>query len=158
MPRSKHRRKPGGKSVRRPGRGKPEQVSPMAAGDRALVRIGEVFSGPFHRQWRDGARGAGFMLDLVSDAIFDLDPPTIGTASQAKIFATYLEPFEDDEASTDDLTPEGAEAALRFLVEQRMVEVDGDTISIHPRFTDMFADPSAVSDANADPVPTVQSG
>src|SRR4051794_3153811 len=123
MPRSKHRRKPGGKSVRRPGRGKPERVSPMTANDRVFARIGEVFSGPFHRQWRDGARGAGFMLDLVSDAIFDVHTPAIGTAGKAAIFAAYLGPFEDDEENADDLTPEGAEAAISFLVEQRMVEV-----------------------------------
>jgi hypothetical protein len=144
--------------VRRPGRDKTVWVSSMDVTDRALVRTGEVFRGPFHRRWRDGARGAGFMLDLVSDALFDVHTPAIGTASKAEVFAAYLAPSGEDDDSTDDLTPEGAEAALGFLVEQRMVEVDGDTISIHPRFADMFADPSAVSDANVDPVLPVQSG
>ena len=158
MPRSKHRRKPGGKSVRRPGRDKTVRVSLMTTWDRAFARIGEVFSGPFHAQWRDGAGGAGFMLDLVSDAIFDLEPPTVGTASKARIFAAYLAPFEDDEDSTDDLTPEGAEAALNFLVEQTMVVVDGDVISIHPRFAAMFADLSVSAEANGGSVLTVQPG
>jgi hypothetical protein len=148
MPRSKHRRKAGGKSVKRPGSNRPARVSPMTAEDRAYTRIAETYGGPFHRQWPDGAGGAGLMLDVVSDAIFDLDPPAIRTASKETVFSTYLEPFEGDEESTDVLTPEGAAAALSFLVKQNMVVVEGDMISIHPRFADMFSGSSAPADAN----------
>jgi hypothetical protein len=57
--------------------------------------------------------------------------------SKADVFGEFMQPFdpEDDEpVPPKHETPESAEAALAFLVEQEMVEVAGDTITVPARF------------------------
>ena len=68
MPRSKHRRKPGGKAVPHPGRGK----QPMTHPDPETVlwrRFRDGYSQPF--QDHSAPPGADYMLDLIADAAFD---------------------------------------------------------------------------------------
>ena len=82
------------------------------------------------------------MLDLIADAAFN----TTGTGSlrpvsRADVFGEFmplhLDPVEELEGEVlppKHETPESAEAALAFLVEQEMVEVTGDTITVPARF------------------------
>ena len=149
MPRSKHRRKPGSKSVRRPGRGKPERVSPTAARDRAYVRFLDVYRRPFREQWPD-QDAAAEMLDIVSDAVLSLETLSFQAVNKDAVFLVFVEPYETHDGSIITRTNEDAEAALSFLVEEAMVVLDGDLISISPRFADMFADPPPSPDANGD--------
>jgi hypothetical protein len=146
MPRSKHRRKPGGKSVKRPGRNKPVRVTPMAARDHAYAKFRAVYHRPFMEQWPD-QDAADEMLDIVSDAILDLDTLRFRAVDKTLVLPTFVESYEAEDGSLVTRTSEDAEAALSFLVEQSMVVVDGDMISIHPRFAGLFADPPVPPDA-----------
>jgi len=148
--------------VKRPGSNRPERRSPITASEAAWIksseeawrRFSDEYRGPFHKAWPDGVRGAGLMLDVVSDALFDPDTLTFPAVNKAEIFSTYLEPLEGEDESLGDLTPEGADAALRFLVDQNMVVVEGDMISIHPRFADVLTSSPAPPDAIDGPVST----
>jgi hypothetical protein len=82
---------------------------------------------------------AAEMLDVVSDAILDLDTLTFRAVEKAAVLPTFVEPYEAEDGSIVTRTSEDADTGLKFLVEQNMVLVDGDMISIHPRFADMFA-------------------
>jgi hypothetical protein len=133
MPRSKHRRKAGGKSVKRPGHNKPWREAPLTAVQADWQRFGDAYLTPFHQQWRDRAQ-AGYMLDLVAEAIFDPDTFTFHAAEKAVVLPAFLAPSEEDDGTPVNWTSEDADAALRFLVEENMVVMDGNLISIHPRF------------------------
>ena len=138
MPKSKHRRKPGGKNVKRPGRNKPAWVTSTTARDRAYVGFRAVYHRPFLEQWPDQDT-ADEMLEIVSDAILDLDTLRFRAVDKAAVLPTFVEPHEAEDGSLVTRTSEDADAALSFLVEQSMVVVDGDVISIHPRFAGLFA-------------------
>ncbi len=142
MPRSKHRRKPGGKAVPHPGHGKQPRTYP----DPEIVlwrQFRDAYSQPF--QDDSAPPGAGFLLDLIADAAFN----TTGTGSlrpvsRADVFGEFmplhLDPGEEREGEVlppKHETPESAEAALAFLVEQEMVEVTrrhDHTITVPARF------------------------
>jgi hypothetical protein len=147
MPRSKHRRKAGGKSVKRPGHNKPWREAPLTAVQAAWQRFGDAYLRPFHRQWRDREQ-AGYMLDLVAEAIFDPDRFTFHAAEKEAVLPAFLAPSEEDDRTPVNWTPEDADAALRFLIEENMVVMDGNLISIHPRFLDVLAGSPALVDAN----------
>jgi hypothetical protein len=137
MPRSKHRRKAGGKAIKRPGHGKPPREMPLSADTIAFMRFGEIYRVPFHAAWPD--HQAGYMVDLVSDAGFDSITRTFHAVSRDKLFAEFMEPLEEEEdGSPVAFTLDEATAALAFLVEQDMVVVDGDQVLIPPRFVDAF--------------------
>jgi hypothetical protein len=142
MPKSKHRRKPGDKSVRRPGSNKPARVSPVAARDRAYVRFLNVYRQPFREDWPD-QDAASEMLDIVSDAVFNLDTLSFHAVNKDVAFQVFVQPCDAEDGSFLTRTSENAEAALGFLLEQQMVVVNGDMISIHPMFADMFASSDA---------------
>ena len=118
MPPSKHRRKAGGKSVKHPGRGKPPREWPPSAAMLAWRTFSDAYCRPFHQQWP--GHPAGELLDIVSAGLFDADTRTFYTADKAEIFAEFLEPFEEEDGTSVTRTPEQAEAALAFLVEQAM--------------------------------------
>jgi hypothetical protein len=140
MPRSKHRRKPGGKAVPHPGRGKQPRTYP----DPEIVlwrQFRDAYSQPF--QDDSAPPGAGFLLDLIADAAFNMTGTgSLRPVSKADVFGEFmlplhLDPVEDWEGAVlppKHETPESAEAALAFLVEQEMVEVTGDTITVPARF------------------------
>ncbi len=69
MPRSKHRRQPGGKVCPHPGRGK----QPLTHPDPETVlwrRFRDSYSQPF--QDHSAPSGAGYMLDLIAGAAFNM--------------------------------------------------------------------------------------
>jgi hypothetical protein len=148
MPRSKHWRKPGGKSVKHPGRGKPGFELPMTASEAALPKFTDAFCRPFHQQWRERDERVSYMLDLVAEAIFDPDSVTFLTFNENAVLPTFLAPFEEEDGSSVTWTLEDADAALSVLARQEMVVIDGDLISIHPRFAGVMDDPLTQADAN----------
>jgi len=79
------------------------------------------------------------MLDLAE--VFNPRAGVFQTVSKAKLFAEFLEPLHEVFKTVED-----AEAALRFLILERMVEVGGDVITVHPRFPDMFTASLAFDD------------
>ena len=138
MPRSKHRRKPGGKAVPHPGRGKQPRTYP----DPEIVlwrQFRDGYSQPF--QDDSAPPGAGFLLDLIADAAFNMTGNgSLRPVSKADVFGEFMRPLDPEDFPDDEPvppkheTPESAEAALAFLVEQEMVEVTGDTITVPARF------------------------
>ncbi len=83
------------------------------------------------------------MLDLIADAAFDTTGSgSLRPVSKADVFGEFMLPlhldpvegWEGEVLPPKHETPESAEAALAFLVEQEMVEVTGDTITVPARF------------------------
>ncbi len=137
MPVSKHRRKPGGKSVRHPGRAKAPAVR-LDYESRAHRAFVERYTVPFF-----AAHGADHfaaeMLDIISDEAFVLTDgaATLEPVSKAAVFRKFLEPLSaDDDSPPKQPAPASAEVALSFLNEQGLVEVDGDRIIVPARFLD----------------------
>jgi hypothetical protein len=153
MPTSKHRRKAGGKTVKHPGRGKPPREWSPSPAMLAWRTFSNVYCRPFHQQWP--GHPAGELLDIVSAGLFDADTRTFHTANKVEMFIKFLEPFEEQDETLVSRTPEQAEAALAFLVEQNMVVVEDELIAIHPRFADVLNPPLAQVDANAGEVSAV---
>ena len=135
MPRSKHRRKPGGKAVPHPGRGKQPRTYPVPE----IVlwrRFRDGYSQPF--QDDSAPPGAGYLLDLIADAAFvTTGSGSLRPVSKAAVFREFMWPLDPEDFPDDEPFPpkhETREAALAFLVEQEMVEVTGDTITVPARF------------------------
>ena len=129
MPRSKHRRKAGGKAVPHPGRGKPGRELTPTPEDLQWRRFKDGYLRPFIEKYPDegGPLGASsYMLDLISDAAFvdgNLRP-----VRKADVFREFMLDAEEENL------PDDPDAALAFLVDQGMVEVAGDTITVPARF------------------------
>jgi hypothetical protein len=124
MPFSKHRRKPGGKSVRHPGRGKQ---------DKALTRwrrFTDGYTRPFHaKHGIEDPLDAGYLLAFVADEAFDPSGDgALRPVSRTEAFRQFTD-FEEPGHEIND-----AEAALAFLEEEGMVEVEGDEIRVPARF------------------------
>jgi hypothetical protein len=146
MPKSKHRRKAGGKSVQHPGRSRSHDHSlsvgtsddidlpPVTALDGILRRYFDAYLGPFHQQAHPECEYADELLDLVSDATFDPATPAFHSANKAYLLQTFTSRTGIKDGREVSWTPEEAETALRYLVEKEMVVVDGDVVSTHPRF------------------------
>jgi hypothetical protein len=158
MPRSKHRHKAGGKSVTRPGQRRPVKAPPVPAGQAAWDKFGEVYYGPFHKRWP--GHDAGYMLDIIAEDIFDEDTASFRATSKKAVFDTFLEPVPDFDGSPDPSPPSSdqAEPALNFLLQEEMIVIDGDAISIHPRFQDVMTRPLAHDGANEGQDPTSSAG
>ena len=120
MPRSKHRRKPAAKARAHPGR--QGQIIRSFAMTR-WHQFATAYQMPFHATFTGDPPGADALLDIIAFEAFTEG----GTrpVSRAEAFRQFME-FE--------ATPEAAAAALTFLVEQRMVEVRGDEITVPSRF------------------------
>jgi hypothetical protein len=83
MPRSKHRRKPGGKAVPHPGRGKPERELKPSPEDVLWHRFVDGYTKPFHEKFGDSTAGsAGDMLDLIAEGAFPEVQVTCGWSRQ----------------------------------------------------------------------------
>ena len=133
MPRSKHRRKAGGKSVQNPGRSqplRPRSLTPAEVSGRYFA----AYLDPFYQQPRPECDYADELLDIVSYATFDIHTPRFSPASRAELFQAFMDPVELSDGSQHVRTLEEAETALRYLVKKKMVVVDGDLVSAHPRF------------------------
>jgi hypothetical protein len=146
MPKSKHRRKAGGKAVKHPGRGKPPREFPLSA------QFVDGYLRPFHAAWPD-REDENYMLDLVSDACFDSRKPALfQTVRKDELISSFTSPLEGDDGSPIVSTREQAEAALAFLEEQDMVVIDGDQVSIPSRFVDEFSRSPAQAQAKHDQI------
>jgi len=118
MPKSKHRRKAGGKSVQRPGR-------------RALSHWGDPFwvfhhqhVEPFHREFFE-KEDAGFIMDLLGNS---WTPETQAVRGKARLVAEFIEGAEDPM----DAAAKG-EAAIEWLCDHGWIAVDGEDVRIIPR-------------------------
>jgi hypothetical protein len=133
MPKSKHRRKPGGKAVPHPGRGKaPKEWEPTPEALR-WRRFRDGYLWPFLEKYQDDGgplSAAGYMLDLISDAAFV--ETGLRPVSKAEVFREFMEPLDPEDAEEE--SRPNPDAALAFLVDQGMVEVAGDTITVPARF------------------------
>ncbi len=131
MPRSKHRRKPGGKAVRHPGRGTPREPA-LSLEDVLWHRFTEGYTRPFHEKYGDSAAGgAGYMLDLIEEGVFvATGGGSLKPVSKAAVFREFVASLDPE----DGIPARDAEAALAFLVEQGMVEVADDEITVPASF------------------------
>lgn len=123
MPRSKHRRKAGGKAVPHPGRGRPERELMPTPEELHWLRFHDGYVRPFREKYYD----ASFMLDLISDAAFG--ETGLHPVSKADVFSEFMLLEAADEESRPD-----PDTTLALLVDQGMVEVAGDTITVPARF------------------------
>jgi hypothetical protein len=124
MPFSKHRRKPGGKSVRHPGRGREGKPAPEPPEWALYRQFADGYSNPFatkHEALID-------MLDTIADLAFEPVNGGLQPVSKADVFSMFVDPDEPGHEAED------AEAAVKLLVEEGMVEVDGDEIRVPARF------------------------
>lgn len=125
MPRSKHRRKPGGKSVRHPGRNKPRWPPPRSAATIRWEQYYDEIAAPFYRQSHPECDYAGELLDLITDAVYNAETPQFRPADKDLLFAEFVEPHEREDGTELVRTLEEAETALRYLVKLDLV-VDED--------------------------------
>jgi hypothetical protein len=101
-------------------------------------RFRDGYSQPF--QDHSAPPGADYMLDLIAGAAFDTKGNgSLRPVSKADVFGEFMWPLDPEDWEGEVLppkheTPESAEAALAFLVEQERVEVAGDTITVPDRF------------------------
>jgi hypothetical protein len=111
MPRSKHRRKPGGKAVKHPGRVRGTLLrmpSEMKAEIDLWQRFDAGYTAPFHASFPDHPLDAGYMLDLISEAAFVSDGSgALQPASRADVFRQFTRPLEDDPALWEGDPPPG---------------------------------------------------
>jgi hypothetical protein len=132
------------KALSAPGMTSPSGKACLTAAQDAWQRFGNAYLRPFHEYWHDRAQ-AGYMLDLVAEAIFDPDTFTFHATKKEAVLPAFLAPSEEDDGTPVIWTHEDADAALRFLVEENMVVMDGNLISIHPRFLDeLVCSPTSV--------------
>jgi hypothetical protein len=132
MPRSKHRRKPDGKAVHHPGRGMPREPA-LSPEDVLWHRFTNGYTRPFHEKHGDSAAGgAGYMLDLIEEGVFvAIGGGRLKPVSKAAVFREFMVPLDLGE---DERPARDAEVALAFLVDQGMVAVTGDEITVPASF------------------------
>jgi hypothetical protein len=136
MPVSKHRHKPGGKAIKHPGRGKQPKPPPPSPEEEAELAFDDAYTIPFHKKFPEPPHHAGYLLDLISAAAFAFSggAPVLSSVSKATMFEQFAEPVGDPDVDDGPPTLADADAALAFLVEQEMVKVDGDQITVPARF------------------------
>jgi len=129
MPVSKHRRKRGGKSLRHPGRGKVPTTPPLPPDLQAWRKFRDGYIAPF-RAVLKGNTVAHEVVDLIADRAWQYNA-SLQAVSKAEVLRELAQPI-------DELCPgrpaEDVERALAFLVEQGMVEVEGNQIAVPARF------------------------
>jgi hypothetical protein len=129
MPVSKHRRKPGGKSMRHPGRRKTPAIPPWLPETQAWQRFRAGYIAPFFAA-SEGHPEAHDVLDIIAEHAWQYNaPPQV--VSKAEVLRKMAEPIADLYPGR---TAEETERALAFLVEQGMVDVEGDQITVPARF------------------------
>jgi hypothetical protein len=98
-------------------------------------RFASRYQWPFHQQHQDGAPGnVGYMLDLIADTAFDAYNRSLRPVSKEELFREFMLPADLPDDQDNPLPARDADAALAFLVEQGLVEVAGDTITVPARF------------------------
>lgn len=139
MPRSKHRRKPGGKSVRHPGRGRAFKPPPLDAETLAWRRMRHAVAEPFYQQIDNDDGRTGEMLDLVLEELWQRP-----VASRAELTGAFLTPAQAVDGTDISNTPEHAETAWAILVAHEIVVLSGDSVTVHPCIAQHFADAPAM--------------
>jgi hypothetical protein len=129
MPVSKHRRKPGGKSVRHPGRGKVPTIPPLPPDLQAWRKFHDGYIAPFLPAL-EGNTVAHEVADMIADRAWQDNAP-LQAVSKAEVLRELAQPIDE---LCPGRTAEEVERALAFLVEQGMVEVAGDRITSPARF------------------------
>ena len=129
MPVSKHRRKPGGKSMRHPDRGKVPTIPPLPPDLQAWQKFHDGYIAPF-RAALEGNTVAHEILDLIADRAWQYNAP-LQAVSKAEVLRELAQPIDE---LCPGRTAEEVERALAFLVEQGMVDVEGDQITVPARF------------------------
>src|SRR3954454_5914141 len=129
MPVSKHRREPGGKSVRHPGRGKVPTIPPLPPDLQAWWKFRDGYIAPFLPALEDNTV-AHEVVDLIADRAWQDNAP-LQAVSKAAVLRELAQPIDE---LCPGRTAEEVERALAFLVEQGMVDVAGDQISVPTRF------------------------
>jgi hypothetical protein len=167
MPRSKHRHKKGGKAVAHPGR-----VRTIHAGIRPLdntstrleeyTRVQTTFLQPIVDAWpkfeqTDPKRYSADVADYILDLAYDYKALTFGPVSKSKLLEYYAaQGSEDVDFLPPPLTVADTEAALAFLVESELVEVEGDAITLHRRFEIARHDGAPAAEAVSAPPTTIE--
>ena len=136
--------KPGGKAVKHPGRVSGTLLrmpSEMEAEIDLWQRFEAGYTAPLHESLPDDPLNAGYMLDLISDAAFvPVGDGSLQPVSRADVFRQFTRPLDNDPSLWEGKpppkheSPESAEAAMTFLVEQGMVVVTGDEITVPTHF------------------------
>ena len=129
MPVSKHRRKPGGKSVRHPGCGKVPTIPPLPPDLQAWRKFHAGYLAPFLPAL-EGNTVAHEVVDLIADRAWQYNA-SLQVVSKAEVLRELAQPIDE---LCPGRTAEEVERALAFLVEQGMVEVEGDQITVPARF------------------------
>jgi hypothetical protein len=128
--------KPGGKAIKHPDRGKQSKPPPPSPEEEAELAFDDAYTIPFHKKFPEPPHHAGYPLGPISAAAFAFSggAPVISPVSKATMFGQFTEPIGDPDVDDEPPTLADAEAALAFLIEQGMVEVDGEEISVPARF------------------------
>jgi hypothetical protein len=146
MPKSKHRRKPGGKSVKHPGMAQASRTRQEQA-NAALLRAPPILTAYHAEAFKifgsDDPQSACYMADLIEEWYDEPVPLAKIVAMKDELFAAFVKPHEGSAGPVElslfgpepIRTVEEAETALALLVKHELVKVDGDRITIHPRFT-----------------------
>lgn len=171
MPRSKHRRKPGTKAVKNPGRNKTPQPSGNAltlydrAEDAAWHQFKNDYSDAVHQALPPGENDAAeFMAELISDAVFRFEAKVAGLepTSKGHVFGIFTEGFELHDRTGPPVlqryTMEEAEATLTQLVTHGFAEVEGDQITVPPRFLRSEENQSAAPSEKSEQPPVGSEG
>jgi hypothetical protein len=124
----------------------------MTPFEAAWKRYQDAYIGPFPQQRPPDSEHVSELLDIVSEAIFARDTISFRVVGKDEVFQTFLEPYENEYGIQIVRTLEQADDALRFLVEQETVTVDGEWVSIHPRFADVLTRPLERACANKSPI------
>jgi hypothetical protein len=113
------------------GRGKSREL-PLSPAEVLWHRFVDGYTKPFHEKHGDSAvGGAGDMLDLIEEGAFvATGSGRLQPVSKAAVFRQFMALLDLEE----EIAARDAEVALAFLVDQGMVEVAGDTITVPARF------------------------
>ena len=117
--------------MRHPGRGTQREPA-LSPEDVLWHRFTDGYTRPFHEKYGDSAAGdAGYMLDLIEEGVFvATGGGRLKPVSKAAVFREFMGPPDLE----DEMPARDADAALAFLVDQGMVEVAGDEITVPARF------------------------
>jgi hypothetical protein len=97
-------------------------------------RYFDAYLDAFYQQAHPECEYADELLDIVSYATFDIHTARFHPASKAELFQTFVDPLDLPDGSQHVRTLVEAETSLRYLVKKKMMVVDGDVVSTHPRF------------------------
>ena len=113
--------------MRHPGRSRQARPPKTTPEDARWLRFTNGYTGPFYAKhgFEGGPQGVGYLLEIIADEAFDETGGSLKTLIKAETFREFADHGHEIE---------DAEAALRFLEEEAMVEVHGNDIRVPARF------------------------